>query len=145
MNIRFSFLFVRFPLFIFLLSLVFHSSEQDNLNKRVDLAKDQPDVDHLDVRGGGQALHLADEDGGHHQHSGQVHAQRCLEEEGFEEGGSKGDHHEKDRRQIGRHHLTCNLPLELDLHGDSFSTVDCVDKVMFFDVEEVHIRLLFHD
>ena len=48
--------------------MILHSSEQDNLNKRIDLAKDQPDVNHLDVRGGGKALHLAHEDGGHHQH-----------------------------------------------------------------------------
>ena len=28
------------------------------------LAEDEPDVNHFDVRGGGQALHLADEDCG---------------------------------------------------------------------------------
>ena len=37
--------------------------------------EDEPDVNHLDVRGGGQALHLADEGGGHHQYGGQVHIQ----------------------------------------------------------------------
>ena len=33
----------------------------------------KPDVNHLDVRGGGQALHLGDKDGGHHQHGHHVH------------------------------------------------------------------------
>ena len=80
-------------LFTPLSSLIFHSSEQDNLDKRIDLAKDQPDVNHLDVRGGGKALHLADEDGGHHQHGGQVHTQGCLKEERLEESGGKGDDH----------------------------------------------------
>ena len=76
-------------------SLIFHSSEQDNLNKRIDLAKDQPDVNHLDVRSGGQALHLAHEDSGHHQHGGQVHTQGCLKEEWLEESSGIGGHHEK--------------------------------------------------
>ena len=76
---------------IFIVSLVLHGSEKNNLCKGDHLAEDEPDVDHLDVRGGGQTLHLADEDGGHHQHSGQVHAQGCLKEEWLEEGGGKGD------------------------------------------------------
>ena len=42
------------------------------------MAQDQPDINHLDVRGGGKALHLADEDGSHHQHGGQVHAKRAA-------------------------------------------------------------------
>ena len=54
-------------------SVVLHSGEDDDLSKRNHLAEDEPDVNHLDVGGGGQALHLADEDGGHHQHGGQVH------------------------------------------------------------------------
>ena len=76
-------------------SVVLHGSEKSDLGEGNHLAKDEPDVNHLDVGGGGQALHLADEDGGHHQHGGQVHTQSCLEEEGFEEGGGKGDHHEE--------------------------------------------------
>ena len=42
-------------------------------------AEGQPVVDH--GRGRGQALHLADEDGGHLQRGVQVHAQGCLKEE----------------------------------------------------------------
>ena len=77
-------------------SVVLHSSEENNLSKGNHLAEDKPDVNHLDVRGGGQALHLADEDGGHHQHGGQVHAQGRLKEEGLEEGGGKGDRNENE-------------------------------------------------
>ena len=69
---------------------------EHHFNKWNQLAEDEPVVDHLGGRGGGQALHLADEDGGHHQHGGQVHAQGCLKEEGLKEGGGIGDHHEKD-------------------------------------------------
>ena len=42
-------------------SVVLHSSEENNLSKGNHLAEDEPDINHLDVRGGGQALHLADE------------------------------------------------------------------------------------
>ena len=80
---------------ILILSLVLHGSEKNNLCKGDHLAEDEPDVDHLDVRGGGQDLHLADEDGRHHQHGGEVHTQGSLEEERFEECGGKGYHREK--------------------------------------------------
>ena len=67
---------IRIHLVGFVVSLilpqVLNCSEENNLRKRHKLTEDQPDVNHLDVRGGGQALHLADEDGRHHQHSGQV-------------------------------------------------------------------------
>ena len=76
-------------------SLILHGCEEDHLGEWDHLTENQPDVDHLDVRGGGQALHLADEDGGHHQHGGQVHAQGCFKEEGLEESGGKGDSSEK--------------------------------------------------
>ena len=42
-------------------------------------AEDEPDVDHLGVRGGRQLLDLAREDGRHHQHDGQIHRETCLE------------------------------------------------------------------
>ena len=73
----------------FIFSEIFNSCEQDNFSKGNQLANDQPDVDHLGVRGGGQALHLADEDGRQHQHSGQVHTEGRLEEEWLEEAGCK--------------------------------------------------------
>ena len=52
---------------------VLHGGEQDHLHEGDQLAEDQPDVQHLDHRGGRQPLHLAHEDRGHHQHGGQVH------------------------------------------------------------------------
>ena len=74
---------------------MFHGSHENDLCKWQELTKNQQVVDHLGGRGGGQALHLADEDGLHHQHGGQVHAQSCLKEKRLEEGGGVGDHHEK--------------------------------------------------
>ena len=57
-----------------IVSEVFHRSLEDDLREGNQLAEDEPVVDHLGGRGGGQALHLADEDRGHHQHRGQVYA-----------------------------------------------------------------------
>ena len=53
-----------------------HHSPQDNFSEGDNQTEDQPDINHLDVRGGGQLLDLAGEDGGDHQHDGQVHRQR---------------------------------------------------------------------
>ena len=114
-SVGFTFLFSSFYLLL-VFSVVLHSSEKNNLSKGNHLAEDKPDVDHLDVRGGGQALHLADEDGGHHQHGGQVHTQGRLKEEGLEEGGGKGDCSQKKGREVGRHHHAYNLPFHDKLH-----------------------------
>ena len=76
---------------------------EHHLNKWNQLAEDEPVVDHLGGRGGGQALHLADEDGRHHKHGSQVHAEGCLEEERLEEGCRKGDYRQKKCWKIGRH------------------------------------------
>ena len=90
----------------FSLSEVLHGSEKHHLNERQELRKNKPHVDHPDVRGGGQALHLADEDGRHDKHGGQVHAEGGLEEEGLEEGGGVGDGDQQKRWKVGCHHLT---------------------------------------
>ena len=68
----------------------------DGANKGNHLTEDKPDVNHLDVRGGGQTLHLADEDGGHHQHGGQVHRHRGFKVERSKEGGGVGDKDQED-------------------------------------------------
>ena len=78
-------------LLLLLCPLVLYGCQEDDLGEGNHLAEDEPTVNHLDVGGGGQALHLADEDRGHHQHRCQVHTQGGLEEEGLEEGGGKGD------------------------------------------------------
>ena len=96
-----SFRFLPLPLscfspFLLVHPVVLYGSEKDNFGKGNHLAEDEPDVNHLDVRGGGQALHLADKDGGQHQHGGQVHTQSRLKEKGLEEGGGKGDRNENE-------------------------------------------------
>ena len=57
-----------FSLLIFLVLLpeVLLGSETHHLGKGDQLAKDEPVVDHLGGGGGGQALHLADENRRHH-------------------------------------------------------------------------------
>ena len=47
-----------------------HCSSEDDFKEGDNQAEDQPDVDHLHVRGGGQLFYLAGEDGGHDQHDG---------------------------------------------------------------------------
>ena len=95
--------------------------------------------------GGYPILHVAHEDGGHYQHGGQVHTQGCLEEEWLEEGGGKGDEHEEEGGEIGRHHLTHDLPFHRDRHTDSLSGVTCIDEVVISDSEKCHIQWLFHN
>ena len=99
-----------------------------------------------DVRGGGQALHLADEDGGHNQHGGQVHTQGCLEEERLEEGGGKVDCSQKKGREVGGHHLACDLPLH-----DNDSTYPIFSTFRYLSlptptnyVEYWHVQFLDH-
>ena len=58
---------------IVVLPEVLHAGDDDHLGEGSQLAEDQPDVDHLHVGRLGQALHLADEDGRHHKHGGEVH------------------------------------------------------------------------
>ena len=109
-----------------ILSVVLHSSEKNDLGKGNHLTKDEPDINHLDIRGGGQALHFADEDGGHHQHGGQVHTQGRLKEERLEEGGGKGDCSQKEGREVGGHHLARDLPLHLNSHAEAvFARFEC--------------------
>ena len=77
----------------------------DHLSKRDQLAKDEPEVDHLGVGGEGQLLHHTGEDCCHHQHVCQVHCKGSLKEIRLEEGGGKSDHHQQDGGQVGAHHL----------------------------------------
>ena len=106
----------HFLLFLCVYSVVLHCGEEDDLSKGNHLAENEPDVDHLDVGGGGQALHLADEDRRHHQHCCQVHAEGCLKEERLEESGGKGDSCEKNSREECCHQFTCDLPPHHDGH-----------------------------
>ena len=73
-----------------------------HLCKGHQLAKDEPVVDHLGVRGERELLHDADEYRRHHQHVGQVHREGGLKEERLEEGCGKGDHQEQGRGKIRR-------------------------------------------
>ena len=76
---------------IFLDSSLFPDSEQYNLSKRDQLAKDKPDINHLDIGSGGQLLIDTDEDCGQHQHGRQVHTQGSFKKHGLEECGGIGD------------------------------------------------------
>ena len=111
------------------------------------MAEDEPDVNHLDDRGGGQTLHLTDEDGGHHQHCGQVYTQGCLKKEGLEEGSGKGYSCQKNGREIGGHHLTCDLSFHQNFHPYPFFAFNkgCFDEVPFDNSKEYHIHFLAHN
>ena len=67
----------RITLRIYTGEMVVHES-LDHLNEGDQLAKYQPEVDHLGVGGERQLLHHACEDCRHHQHVGQVHRKSCF-------------------------------------------------------------------
>ena len=71
------------------------------LSKGNQLSEYEPDVDHLDIGGGGQRLGHADEEGGQHQQRGQVHRHHRLEEERLEEVGGVDNAEYEDCRQEG--------------------------------------------
>ena len=134
-----DFLLVKMLILLwFLLPEVLLSCEKHHLDKRNQLTEDQPVVDHLGGRGGGQALYLADEDGGHHQHGGQIHTQGCLKEERLEEGGGVGDHHEEEGGEVSGHHLAQDLPLHLYCHLNSLSGTIYIDQPIISDIEKRH-------
>ena len=87
-------------------------SSQDHFKEGDYEAKDQPDVDHLHVRGGGQLLDLAGEDGGHHQHDGQVHSDGIAKQGFVKEDGDEGDEEQEDGGEVGGQQLSGHLPLE---------------------------------
>ena len=79
-------------------------------------ADNEPDIDHLGVRRGGQLFYLGREDGRHDQHDGQVHGEASLEVFGFEEGGHVGGDQQEQGGQVGGQHLRLDLPLQGDDH-----------------------------
>ena len=56
-----------------------------HLNEGHKLADQEPDVEQLEVGGGWEDLPHVDDDGGQHQHGGQVHTQGSFKEGWFEE------------------------------------------------------------
>ena len=91
------------------------------------MRKYEPDVDHLDVGGLGQAAGDADEQGGEHQEGGQVHRHRRLEEEVLEEVGRVDYGEDEDGRQIDGQDGVQDSSLEDQGHLDSFVPVGVVD------------------
>ena len=91
-------------------------SSEDDFKEGDDQAEAQPYVNHLHVRGGGQLLYLAGEDGGHPQHDAQVHSNGIAKEGFVKEDGDKGDEEQEDGREVGGQQLCGNLPLQLQGH-----------------------------
>ena len=128
---------IRSYLFVFLSSLglvdilwftnvtaavhTFNCSSEDDLKEGDNQAEDQPYVDHFHVGGGGQLLYLAGEDGGHHQHDGQVNSDDIGKEVSVKEDGDKGDEEQEDGGEVGGQQLSGNLPLQLQGHDHHVS------------------------
>ena len=91
-------------------------SSEDDLKEGDNQAEDQPDVNHLHVRGGGQLLYLAGEDGGHHQHNGQVDLSCITKELLVKEDGGKADEKQEDGGEVGGQQLCGNLSLQCEGH-----------------------------
>ena len=69
---------------IFIVIKTLNVSMKKNFHKRKQQGEQKPIVNHLDIRGLGQAAGHADEHGDKHQHAGQVHCYHSFKEEGFE-------------------------------------------------------------
>ena len=93
-----------------------NSCSDDDFEKGDKQREDQPDIDHLHVRGGGQFLYLAREDGGHHQHDGQVHSNGIGKKFSFKEDGDKCDEEQEGGGEVGGEKFHGNLPLQLQGH-----------------------------
>ena len=108
------------PSFFIFLSVAFYGCLDQGEGKGDEEAEDQPDVDHLGVRGRRQLLDLAREDGRHHQHDGQVHREARLKVDCLEEGGGVGDGEQEQGGQVGGQQLCLNLPLQGHHHVHLF-------------------------
>ena len=97
---------------------------QDYLKEGDNQAEDQPDVDHLHVRSGRQLHYLAGEDGGHHQHDGQVHGDGVAKQALVKEDGDKGDEEQEDGGKVGGQQLCGNLPLQHNRHDHQLLALD---------------------
>ena len=75
----------------------------------------EPDINHLDIGGGGQRLGHADEEGGQHQQRGQVHRHHRLEEERLEEVGGVDNAEDEDCGQVGGEDLIYDPPVHHNL------------------------------
>ena len=141
------------------LTTVLHRSEKNNFSKRhklrkldlerknfPHLAEDQPEVDHLWVGGQGKLLHHANEDGGHHQHVGQVDGEGGLEEERLEEGGGEGDHQKQKGRQKSAHHFAQDFSLQNNGHPNALCWIRFISKAQtpFVQFKQSHVPILFH-
>ena len=91
-------------------------SSEDDFKEGDNQAEDQPDVDHLHVRGGRQFHYLAGEYGRHHQHNGQVHLRGITKELSVKEDGGEADEEQEDGGQVGGQQLCRNLPLQFEGH-----------------------------
>ena len=83
------------------------------------MREDEPDINHLDIGGGGKRFGHADEEGGQHQQRGQVHRHHCFKVEGLEEGGGVHDEENQDCGQVGGEHFIDDSPVHHNLQINS--------------------------
>ena len=86
----------------------------EKCNVKADIHGDKGDEDQED--GGGQLHFLAGEDGGHHQHDGQVHSNGIAKQVFAKEDGDKGDEEQEDGGEVGGQQFHGNLPLQYYWH-----------------------------
>ena len=83
------------------------------------MSEDKPDVNHLDIGGGGQRLGHADEESGQHQQRGQVHRHHRLEEEWLEKISGIDNAEDEDSGQVGGQELIHDAPVHHNLQLNS--------------------------
>ena len=89
---------VNFPIFIN--SEGVHPRMKKNLQKRNQLCKDKPDINHLDISSGGKALRHTDEESGQDKEWSKVDCDNSLKKEVFEEVCGVDNNEDKYSRQI---------------------------------------------
>ncbi len=85
----------------FLISQAVNVGVKEDLQEGHEQIEDEPDVYHLHVRRGGEAVEDADEEGGQDEKGGQVHSNNGFEKEGFEVTRAEADYAQEDGGQVG--------------------------------------------
>ena len=99
-----------------------HVGVKKNLNKRNHLCKDQPNINHLHIGCGGQALGHTDEQCGEDQEGGQVHSNHCFKKEILEEICSIDDDQDENCLKIYCQDSIVNSSLQ---HNFDVNTILC--------------------
>ena len=85
---------------VFRYSVKIHPGVEENLHKRNNLGKNQPNINHFNIGSWGEALGDTDEEGGEDKEGGEVDSHHSFKKEVFEEIGGINNDEDKECRKI---------------------------------------------